>query len=146
MVGQGLVSSRSSAKQEETMSTTNVGRFGSGREVKRVEDAALLQGQGRFTDDVQPAGQLVIRFVRSDHARGRIVSIDAAAARAVPGVVAVYTGADLVAAGVKPMPPVEGFPRPDGKPIDPPVRHALAVGTVNFANSPVPKVRLSSKA
>jgi carbon-monoxide dehydrogenase large subunit len=114
------------------MSTQNVGRFGSGREVKRVEDAALLQGQGRFTDDVQPAGQLVIRFVRSDHARGRIVSIDASAARAVPGVVAVYTGADLAAAGVKALPPVEGFPRADGQPMAPPVRHALAVDTVGF--------------
>jgi carbon-monoxide dehydrogenase large subunit len=122
------------------MSTTTVGRFGSGREVKRVEDAALLQGQGRFTDDVQPAGQLVIRFVRSDHARGRIVSIDTSAARAVPGVLAVYTGADLAAAGVKALPAVQGFPRPDGQPMDAPVRHPLAVGTVGFVGEAVAAV------
>ena len=83
------------------MTSTHISRYGSGREVQRIEDAALLRGAGRFTDDVAPAGQLVMRFLRSDHARGRIVSIDVTAARRVPGVVAVYTGADLEAAGVQ---------------------------------------------
>jgi carbon-monoxide dehydrogenase large subunit len=112
--------------------SSNLGRFGSGRFVQRLEDAALLRGEGLFTDDVVPPGQLVVRFVRSDHAHGRIVSIDTTAARAVPGVVAVYTGADLVAAGVQPVGGAQGFPRADGKPMDPPRRHALAVDTVGF--------------
>ena len=41
------------------------GRFGSGQAVRRIEDPALVQGQGRFTDDVAPQGQVFIRFVRS---------------------------------------------------------------------------------
>jgi carbon-monoxide dehydrogenase large subunit len=114
------------------MTTSHIGRYGSGRDVQRIEDAALLRGQGRYTDDVAPAGQLVMRFLRSDHAHGRIVSIDTAAARRVPGVVAVYTGAELEAAGVRPLSPAHDFPRADGKPIDPPLRHALATGTVGF--------------
>jgi carbon-monoxide dehydrogenase large subunit len=120
--------------------------FGSGRAVQRVEDAALLRGEGRFTDDVRPEGQLVVRFVRSPHAHGRIVSIDTAAARATPGVRAVYTGADLVAAGVHPLPPAHSFPRPDGQPIDPPVRHPLAVGTVGFVGEAVAAVVADSDA
>ncbi len=79
------------------------GRFGSGQSVRRVEDPALVQGQGRFTDDVAPAGQVFLRFVRSTEAHARLVSVDTAAARALPGVLAVWTGADLAAAGVKPI-------------------------------------------
>ena len=118
----------------------NVGRFGSGRAVRRIEDSALVQGQGQFTDDVQPPGQLVIRFVRSNHARGRIVAIDTSAALALPGVLAVYTGAGLQAAGVLALPPAQGFPRADGQPVSPPPRHALAVGSVGFVGEAVAAV------
>jgi carbon-monoxide dehydrogenase large subunit len=120
--------------------TGNAGRFGSGRAVQRIEDAALLRGEGRFTDDFRPAGTAVLRFVRSNHARGRIVSVDAEAARQMPGVLAVYTGADLATAGLKPLPPAGGFPRADGKPMDPPPRHVLAVDVVNFVGEPVAAV------
>ncbi|MDE2081568.1 MAG: xanthine dehydrogenase family protein [Burkholderiales bacterium] len=121
-------------------------RFGSGRAVRRVEDPALVQGQGRFTDDVAPAGQLFARFVRSTQAHGRIVAIDAAAARALPGVVAVYTGADLAAAGVKPLPPAAGFKRADGKPMSPPPKHILALDTVGFVGDAVALVVADSRA
>ena len=124
----------------------NVGRFGSGRAVQRIEDAALVQGQGRFTDDVQPPGQLVIRFVRSNHARGRIVAIDTSAALALPGVLAVYTGAELLAAGLQPLPPAQGFPRADGQPTSPPPRHALAAGSVGFVGEAVAAVVAESAA
>jgi CO/xanthine dehydrogenase Mo-binding subunit len=80
----------------------DVGRFGSGHAVRRIEDPALIAGLGRFTDDVVPAGQTHLVFLRSPHAHARIVSIDTSAARAIPGVLAVWTGADLVAAGLKP--------------------------------------------
>jgi carbon-monoxide dehydrogenase large subunit len=113
------------------------GRYGSGHAVRRIEDPALVQGQGRYTDDVVPAGQLTLRFVRANVAHGRITAIDTAAARAVPGVVAVYTGADLEAAGVKPLPPAAGFKQPDGQPMSPPPKHVLALETVRFVGEAV---------
>ena len=78
-------------------------RFGSGKAVRRVEDEALLTGQGRFADDVNAAGEAHVAFLRSPHPHARIVAIDTAAAAAMPGVIAVVTGADLVRAGVKPL-------------------------------------------
>src|SRR5687767_15672860 len=71
--------------------------------VPRNEDARLLTGRGLFVDDVQLPGMLHVAFVRSEHAHGRITNIDVAAARARPGVHAVYTAADL-GAYLKPGP------------------------------------------
>ncbi len=117
--------------------TTSVGRFGSGREVKRVEDAALLAGHGRFTDDVALPGQLHVAFLRSPYAHARIVAIDTAPALALPGVVAALTGADLAADGVKPLPLAPIFQRPDGSPGASPLRPALAVEVVRFVGEGV---------
>ena len=66
-----------------------------GQAVKRLEDPRLLSGRGRYVDDVQLPGMLHCAFVRSNVARGDIISIDTSAAVALPGVHAVYTGADL---------------------------------------------------
>ena len=66
-----------------------------GARVKRLEDPALLTGRGRFVDDVKLAGTLEACFVRSPYAHARIRSIDAGAARALPGVHAVLTADDL---------------------------------------------------
>ncbi len=123
---------------------SNTSRFGSGRAVRRIEDAALVRGQGRYTDDHQPAGQLVIHFVRSTVAHGRLLAVDTTAARALPGVLAVYTGAELQAAGVHALPPAHSFPRADGQPINPPLRHALAVDTVGFVGEAVAAVVATS--
>ena len=112
-------------------------RFGSGQAVRRVEDPALVQGQGRYTDDVTPAGAVYMRFVRSTSAHGRIVSIDTAGATAMPGVLGVYTGADLEAAGVLPIPAAAGFKRADGKPMSPPIKRALAVDFVRFVGEAI---------
>ena len=71
-------------------------RFGSGQSVRRIEDEGLLKGLGRFTDDVVPEGQLRLVFVRSPYAHARISGIDTQAARAMPGVRLVLTGAELV--------------------------------------------------
>ncbi|MDE2394413.1 MAG: xanthine dehydrogenase family protein [Burkholderiales bacterium] len=120
-------------------------RFGSGRSVRRVEDPALVQGLGQFTDDLNPEGQCFLRFVRSSTAHGRIVSIDTAAARALPGVLGVWTGADLVAAGVKAAPVPPAFPRPDGKPMAGPPRPPLAVDTVRFVGEPVVAIAAESR-
>jgi aerobic carbon-monoxide dehydrogenase large subunit len=116
---------------------STIGRFGSGREVRRIEDAGLLAGAGRFTDDFSLPGQTYLGFLRSPHAHARIVSIDAAAATAMPGVLAVLTGADLVAAGVKPLELAPIFTRPDGSPGATPLRHALAHETVRFVGEEV---------
>jgi carbon-monoxide dehydrogenase large subunit len=120
-------------------------RFGSGQAVRRIEDPALVQGQGRYTDDVAPAGQVFLAFVRSTHAHGRIVSIDTSAALALPGVLAVYTGAELEAAGVKPIPTAPAFKRADGQPLAAPPRHALAVGHVRFVGEAVAAVVAESR-
>ena len=117
-----------------------IGRFGSGRDVPRIEDAALLAGAGQFTDDVSLPGQAYLSFLRSPHPHARIVSIDAAAALAMPGVIAVLTGADLVKAGVKPQPLAPMFKRPDGSPGATPLRPALAHETVRFVGEAVAAV------
>ena len=66
-----------------------------GARIPRNEDPRLLQGRGSFVDDIQPAGALHAAVLRSPHAHARIVSIDAARARRLPGVVLVLTAADL---------------------------------------------------
>ncbi|MCK8785937.1 xanthine dehydrogenase family protein molybdopterin-binding subunit [Roseomonas sp. NAR14] len=116
------------------------GRFGSGRAVRRVEDQALLAGEGRFTGDFAPEGLAHLVFLRSPHAHARILSIDTAPALAVPGVLAVLTGADLAAAGVKPMTAALPFRRPDGSPLLAEPQTLLATGAVRFVGEPVAAV------
>ncbi len=74
-------------------------KFGTGQSTPRVEDARLLTGQGRYTDDMARPGMLYGTTLRSPHAHAEITSIDVSAALAVPGVVAVYTHADIAAYG-----------------------------------------------
>ena len=82
-----------------------------GQNMKRVEDPRLLAGQGRYIDDVAVPGMLHAAALRSPHAHARIKSIDVSRARALPGVVAVMTGADVAkVTGAMPCfanPPVE---------------------------------------
>jgi carbon-monoxide dehydrogenase large subunit len=75
-----------------------------GRPLPRFEDLRLVRGAGRYTDDIAVPGEAQAVFVRAPHAHARIVSIDAAAARGRPGVLAVLTGADYVADGLLGMP------------------------------------------
>jgi aerobic carbon-monoxide dehydrogenase large subunit len=116
---------------------STIGRFGSGREVRRIEDAGLLAGAGHFTDDFSPEGLTYLAFLRSPHAHARISSIAVAAALEMPGVLAALTGADLVAAGVKPLPLAPIFQRPDGSPGATPLRPPLAHETVRFVGEAV---------
>src|SRR5215467_5273247 len=78
-------------------------REGFGKPVLRKEDARLLMGGGSYSDDVNLAGQAYACFVRSPHAHARIERIDTVPALATPGVIAVLTGADAVADGMKPL-------------------------------------------
>ena len=115
-------------------------RFGSGKAVSRVEDAALLTGRGQFTDDMAPAGTRVLAFLRSPYAHARILSMDTSAARARPGVSAVITATELLAAGVKPLPHAAAFKRADGSAAVSPPRFPLALEVIRFAGEAVAAV------
>jgi carbon-monoxide dehydrogenase large subunit len=123
---------------------SNRSRFGSGRDVKRIEDLPLLKGQGCFTDDLPAAGHAVLVFARSPHGHARIVSVDTAPALALPGVLAVYSGADLAQAGVRPTSP-SGLQRPDGSPMATPARYPLAHEVARFVGEPVVAVVAESR-
>jgi carbon-monoxide dehydrogenase large subunit len=77
---------------------------GIGQPVRRREDPRLLTGRGRYSDDINVPGQAYAVMVRSMHAHARIRSIDVATAMAAPGVLAVLTGRDMLADGLKPIP------------------------------------------
>mgnify|MGYP001156548522 FL=1 len=112
-------------------------RYGSGQSVRRIEDPALVAGKGRFTDDVTLPGQAWMSVQRSPYPHARIAAIDSSAALALPGVLAVYTGADLLQAGLKPLGSQPVFPGPGGAPAPKTPRHALAVGEVRFVGEAV---------
>src|SRR5437870_6196302 len=103
-----------------------------GASIKRREDQRLITGKGAFVDDVRIPGTTYAAFVRSPHAHAKIARIDATAARKLKGVLAVYTGKDLVAGGVKPIP--VGWLLPGLKV---PAFHPLAVDRVRFMGQPV---------
>jgi carbon-monoxide dehydrogenase large subunit len=96
-------------------SRTRSAREGFGKPVLRKEDARLLVGGGCYSDDVNLPGQVYACFVRSPHAHARIRAIETAAALASPGVIAVLTGQDAAADGVKPLThsPMPGNPYED---------------------------------
>src|SRR5437588_5745416 len=110
-------------------------KFGIGQSVPRSEDPVLLRGQGCYTDDIKLPGEAYAVMVRSRVAHGTIKSIDTAAARAMPGVLAVYTGADLVQYGT--LKCIVPFNNRDGSPMNKPARPALASDKVRFVGDPV---------
>src|SRR6266850_5929823 len=85
-------------------SRTSAAPQGVGKPVRRAEDARLIVGAGRYSDDLNLPGQVYAHLVRSPHAHARLRRIDAGAALAMPGVFAVLTGADAAADGLKPIP------------------------------------------
>ncbi len=121
-------------------------RFGAGQPVKRLEDLRLLTGKGQFIDDKPEDGALWLYVLRSPHAHAKIVSIDAGAAAEMPGVEAVFTGADLIKDDIGAIPTLTIFRRPDGKPMTVPPRRLLAHEVVRFAGEPVAAVVASSRA
>jgi carbon-monoxide dehydrogenase large subunit len=112
-------------------------QFGIGQPVPRQEDPILVRGEGRYTDDISLPGQLFAAFVRSPHAHGILRSVDADAARAMPGVVSVYSASDLEAMGYGPLRCLFDFTNRDGTPMSRPVRPALAADKVRFVGDPV---------
>src|SRR5215469_16619087 len=112
----------------------------------RREDFRLVTGSGRYTADWNLDGQVHGCFLRSDHAHAEIVTIDTSAARAVPGVLAVLTGADVVAAGFKTPPVILFIKGKSGSSFKLPHRHALAHERVRFVGEPVALVVAESEA
>jgi len=118
-------------------------RFGRG--ISRVEDARLVTGKGRYAGNIAADGVAHMVFLRSPHAHADITALDVTAARAAPGVIAVYTGADMVAAGVAPAGSPPMFARADGGPLAAPPRNLLAVDRVRFVGEPVVAIIAESK-
>jgi len=112
-------------------------KFGIGQPVLRTEDPKLLTGRGEYSDDYNAEGQAYAVFLRSPVAHGDIRSIDTAAALAAPGVIAVHTGEDLRADGVKDIPCPIGVKSRDGSAAVVPPRPSLAVGQVKHVGDPV---------
>ena len=116
-----------------------------GASIPRFEDYRLLTGTGCFTDDINEDEQAFAAFVRSPHAHADIVSIDTEAAAALPGVLAIFSAADLVAGGVKPVPTdvaTRGLDSPnrDGSLMADPDYFPLARDRVRHVGDPVAMV------
>jgi carbon-monoxide dehydrogenase large subunit len=113
------------------MATATESAKGIGAAAKRKEDAKLLTGRGRYVDDIKLPRMLHMKIVRSPHAHATITGIDTSAARAMPGVAAVLTAADLeFAAGI----PCASNPTQE---MVHPVRPVLATGKVRHMGEPV---------
>ena len=125
---------------------TTTMKFGIGQAITRREDDRLLTGQGRFVDDLGEPGDLHIVFVRSPHAHARVVAVDTSEASASPGVVAVLTGADLVADRVGSFPPNPALKNAAGGKMSTPLLQPLATEVVRFVGQPVAAVAAESRA
>jgi carbon-monoxide dehydrogenase large subunit len=106
-----------------------------GRAPRRIEDGPLLTGRGLYAADLAPPGLLHAAFLRSPHAHARIAALDTEAARAMPGVRAVLTGAAL--AHLAPLPFAAPLRQADGSPMRAPERRALALGRVRHVGEAV---------
>jgi carbon-monoxide dehydrogenase large subunit len=112
-------------------------KFGVGQPVRRKEDDTLVRGKGTYTDDINLPGQAYAWIVRSTHAHGLIKGIDVEAARAMPGVLGIWTGKDLASAGYNPF--TCGLPMKsrDGSPLLQTNRLPLMTDKVRFVGDPV---------
>ena len=114
-----------------------VQKFAMGQSVSRVEDPRLVQGLGRYSDDVNLPRQAYAVVVRSTHAHARLTRIDSTRALRAPGVLTVLTSADLIADGVGNLPTDATRKRRDGSPAFTPPRPALARDRVRHVGDPV---------
>jgi len=117
-----------------------------GQPVRRKEDKRFLTGRGRYVDDIRLPGMLHGVVLRSPHAHAEIAGIDTAAARALPGVRLVLTGADIEAAGIGGLPCGWMVHSRDGKPMVQPAHPALASDRVRHVGDPVAFVVAETRA
>jgi carbon-monoxide dehydrogenase large subunit len=112
-------------------------KFGLAQPVRRVEDPRLLRGGGSYTDDITPPGTVHGVVLRSPHAAARITGVTTTAAKAMPGVLAVFTAADLKADKIGPLPCAVTLKNRDGSTQVSPPHPALADGAVHHVGDPV---------
>jgi len=112
-------------------------KFGVGQAATRVEDQRFTAGRGRYIDDLTLPNQTWATFVRSPHAHARILEIDTDSVSDLPGVLGVYTCADLHAADIGDLPCNAGTSNIDGTSCYKPPRPALADKIVRFVGDPV---------
>src|SRR5581483_3180586 len=112
-------------------------KYGVGQPVRRKEDDTLVRGHGKYTDDFNLPGQAYAWIVRSSHAHGILKGINTDAAKAMPGVLGVWTGADLIAAGYAPFTCGLPLKNRDGSPLLQTNRTALMTDKVRFVGDPV---------
>jgi carbon-monoxide dehydrogenase large subunit len=113
-------------------------KFGIGDSVRRLEDPRLLTGGGRYTDDTRLSGKATRMYVlRSPHAHADIKKVDTAAAKKAPGVLAIFTGADVEKEGFGDVPCLVPLDNKDGTPRADTSRPMLAKGRVRHVGDPV---------
>ena len=112
-------------------------KFGLSQPLRRIEDPRLLIGGGLYTDDIAADGAAVGAVVRSPHAAATILSVDVEAARLMPGVLGVFTAADLAADGIGAVPCAIPLKNRDGTPRAEALRGLLAEGSVRHVGDPV---------
>jgi carbon-monoxide dehydrogenase large subunit len=122
-----------------------MGFEGIGAPVRRKEDFRFLSGRGNYTDDINRPGQLHAYIKRSDRPHAKLIGIDTKAAAKAPGVVAVFTGADMAADGVGGLPCGWQIHNKDGSPMAEPPHPVLAVGKVRHVGDPVAVVIATTK-
>ncbi|HEY4919417.1 MAG TPA: xanthine dehydrogenase family protein molybdopterin-binding subunit, partial [Xanthobacteraceae bacterium] len=110
---------------------------GIGAAVRRKEDFRFITGKGQYTDDITRPGETHAHFLRSPHARAKITKIDAKAAKAMPGVLAVLIGADLAEDKIGGLICGWMIHSKDGSPMKAAPHPAIANGTVNYVGDPV---------
>ncbi len=116
-----------------------MGEFGIGQSVKRKEDDTLLIGKGRYIDDINVAGQAHAYVLRSPHANAKVLSVETGSALAMPGVLAIYTGADVEDVGPLPcaVDAMFEFKRRNGSKRFFPTHHVLVRTHVRHVGDPV---------
>jgi carbon-monoxide dehydrogenase large subunit len=119
---------------------------GMGAAVRRKEDYRFITGKGLYTDDINRPNQVYAYFVRSPFAHAKITGLDTSAALAIPGVVAVLTGADMAADEVGSLPCGWGVNNKDGSPMAEPGHPPLATDTVHHVGDQVAVVFATSRA
>ncbi|HJZ88230.1 MAG TPA: xanthine dehydrogenase family protein molybdopterin-binding subunit [Polyangia bacterium] len=119
---------------------------GVGAAIPRKEDRRFLLGKGQYTDDIRLPDQLYAHIVRSPYAHARIAAVRKSKAQAAPGVVAIFTGADLAADQVGGLPCGWGITNKDGSPMVEPPHPALASDRARHVGDPVALVVAETKA
>src|SRR5262249_28066445 len=119
---------------------------GIGAAVRRKEDFRFVTGHGQYTADISRGGQAQVCFVRSPHAHARIKKIDAKAAKAMPGVLAVLTGAELAADKIGDLICGWMIHSKDGSPMKMAPHPAIAHGKACYVGDPVAVVVAETSA